>query len=144
MGNLSRYVQYLLYKQNEKGLHIFDKYFEEHLPGASAVHTLNLPGAGDRNNELSPLSVGEITDLVRDEFKLLCEREGGSWSVMGVSLGGMVTLDWCHRFPDDFQMASINAPVSAPKGRNQPVLLSRHLFPSSPLKAILTRQLCRQ
>jgi pimeloyl-ACP methyl ester carboxylesterase len=32
------------------------------------------------------------------------------WSVLGISLGGMVALDWCSRFPTDFETCvAINA-----------------------------------
>jgi len=47
---------------------------------------------------------GIVDDL---RARLAAERTGGAWSVLGVSLGGMVALSWCARFPGDFARAVV-------------------------------------
>ena len=78
--------------------------FPEQLAAASAgerVLCLDLPGFGTEHARLSPWSMARITDDVRARF--LVERGGDRWSVLGISLGGMVALDWCARHGGDFE-----------------------------------------
>lgn len=70
------------------------------------VLTLDLPGFGTRSEEKSPISIGNITDKVRDEF-LKLKSDHKDWMLLGISLGGMVALDWAARYPMDFQAAVV-------------------------------------
>jgi alpha-beta hydrolase superfamily lysophospholipase len=65
------------------------------------VACLDLPGFGSEHRRRSPASIGAITDDLRGRFAAL--RGDGRWSVLGISLGGMVALDWCARNAADFE-----------------------------------------
>lgn len=68
---------------------------------------IDLPGAGTRLTEKSPITIAAITDKVRDEF---LRRKGASkdeWNILGISLGGMVALDWAKRYPYDFKSLTV-------------------------------------
>lgn len=67
------------------------------------VHHLDVPGVGTERNRLSPCSVAAITDDLRSRL----DPGDGSWAVLGLSLGGMIAMDWCARYPDDFDRAVI-------------------------------------
>ena len=72
------------------------------MPGAELV-LLDLPGAGTENGVDSPLSIAETTDHVRAKFRR--KRASGAEvpvGVIGFSLGGMVAMDWAHRYSGDF------------------------------------------
>src|SRR5262245_47365139 len=75
----------------------------------SALHTrvltLDLPGFGTECGQRSPVSVPAITDDVRRRFSM--ERAEARWCIIGISLGGMVALDWCSRYPRDFERCVI-------------------------------------
>jgi pimeloyl-ACP methyl ester carboxylesterase len=65
------------------------------------VTCLDLPGFGTEHRRRSPASIARITDDIRR--RMAGVRGPDRWSVMGISLGGMVALDWCSRFPADFE-----------------------------------------
>ena len=65
------------------------------------VACLDLPGFGTEHERASPASVGRITDDLRGRFAQT--RGDARWSVLGISLGGMVALDWCARYGRDFE-----------------------------------------
>jgi pimeloyl-ACP methyl ester carboxylesterase len=67
---------------------------------ACGTHTIDLPGFGTESERPSPTSIAAITDDTRARF--LRERAPGAWSILAISLGGMVALDWCARYPADF------------------------------------------
>jgi pimeloyl-ACP methyl ester carboxylesterase len=67
-----------------------------------SVFTVDLPGAGTENRERVPLSVPDMVDHVRARW--LRDRTGeGPWSLLAVSLGGMIALTWQEKYPQDFQ-----------------------------------------
>src|SRR5262245_38107773 len=59
---------------------------------------VDLPGVGTEAGKLSPISIPEIVDHVRARWS----REGEEWSLLGISLGGMIAAEWVYRFPTDF------------------------------------------
>jgi pimeloyl-ACP methyl ester carboxylesterase len=65
---------------------------------------VDLPGNGRQHLVKSPLKISEYTDFVRAEW--LRTRPEGPCGIIGISLGGMVALDWASRFTD-FQHATI-------------------------------------
>jgi len=71
------------------------------LPGCGDVVSLDLPGAGTQWRRRSPLSIAGITDDVRARLP----SNKGPWVVIALSLGAMVALDWCSRYPHDFTFA---------------------------------------
>jgi pimeloyl-ACP methyl ester carboxylesterase len=76
-------------------------------PAALQAHTGTAPlcldhaGVGTQLGFTAPTTVAGMTDDLRARF-LLHKRPGERWGILGVSLGGMVTLDWMARYPDDF------------------------------------------
>jgi pimeloyl-ACP methyl ester carboxylesterase len=66
------------------------------------VLCLDLPGIGDEDTASTPLTIAGHTDFLRDRF-FEKRKSDGPWGLLGISLGGMIALDWAHRYPDDFQ-----------------------------------------
>lgn len=66
----------------------------------SSVHTLDLPGTGIYHRDVSPKSIPEILDQTRERAleKRLLSRP---LYLVGVSLGGMVALEWLFQKPDE-------------------------------------------
>lgn len=62
------------------------------------IATIDPPGFGTQNATPSPRTISAITDDIRARF----DRGTGNWSVLGISLGGMIAMDWCSRYPGDF------------------------------------------
>jgi pimeloyl-ACP methyl ester carboxylesterase len=80
--------------------------FPEHLAAALAVPrawvvALDLPGFGVAAHRTAPWTVAETVDDLRSRWHVGGGPEGAA-SVLGVSLGGMVALEWAARFPADF------------------------------------------
>lgn len=72
-----------------------------------AVVCLDLPGIGRQREQRAPWSVAATVDEVRSRWLELECRENGCWGVLGISLGGMVALDWAARFPGDLAAAVV-------------------------------------
>ena len=70
------------------------------------VLALDLPGFGTREDEKSPITIANTTDRVREEF-LKQKGQEKDWMLLGISLGGMVALDWAARYPMDFQGVTV-------------------------------------
>ena len=71
------------------------------LPGAR-IECLDLPGTGTEHARKSPSSLAAITEDLRGRWLALREKSDGPWNLLGMSLGGMVSMDWTARHPDDF------------------------------------------
>jgi pimeloyl-ACP methyl ester carboxylesterase len=101
----------------------FPRVLEERVPGARAI-CLDLPGAGTERARPSPWSVGGIAEDVRRRWRAAAAAGEGDWAVLGISLGGMVALEWCRRWPADFARAVLvntsAGGTSAPLRRLQP------------------------
>lgn len=82
----------------------FRIYFEEHVPD-SKLSCLDLPGVGERNNELCPARISEIADQLRGRVAPL--EPGQKRYLFAISLGAMVGMDWISRFQDQFSGAVI-------------------------------------
>ncbi len=66
------------------------------------VHCLDLPGVGTEHRRSSPSTIAEITEDLRARWRTLRWEHPGSWTLMGVSLGGMITMQWGATYPEDF------------------------------------------
>ncbi len=69
----------------------------EKFPG-SRVLTLDLPGTGTEYLRDSPTTITEIAEDLRERFP----RNEGPWTIVAVSLGGMVAIEWSSRWTADF------------------------------------------
>jgi pimeloyl-ACP methyl ester carboxylesterase len=65
------------------------------------VLCLDLPGCGQESSAAAPMTIAGHTDFLRERFFALRKTEG-PWGLLGISLGGMITLDWGSRYPQDF------------------------------------------
>lgn len=72
---------------------LFPKLLTDVFPG-HRFHCLDLPGAGVRAAEKSPGSIASIAERVRAESLHLTRPLG----LIGLSMGGMVALDWAARY----------------------------------------------
>ncbi|ADG98142.1 alpha/beta hydrolase fold protein [Segniliparus rotundus DSM 44985] len=76
----------------------------------AAVQCVDAPGFGSEHRRVSPRTIAAITDDIRERFG----RGGPDWTLLGVSLGGMVALDWCARRPEDFgRVVVVNTSTAA-------------------------------
>jgi pimeloyl-ACP methyl ester carboxylesterase len=76
----------------------FPTVLEAACPGAG-ITTPDLPGAGRHHGQASPASVAGLLAGVREEL-----RAAGSpppYHLLGLSLGGMVALEWATRHPEE-------------------------------------------
>jgi pimeloyl-[acyl-carrier protein] methyl ester esterase len=96
--------------------HWFD--FPTHLKTQLASHapgeilTLDLPGVGTEKAAKAPLTIRENTDYLREQF-LKRRSKDGPWGLIGISLGGMIAMDWAHRHPGDWKaLVLINSSAS--------------------------------
>lgn len=76
----------------------------EQLGSDCQVHCIDFPGCGEHHAARALESVGAMTDHARRELKVrLVQPISAPVYVVGISMGGMVALDWLHRFPDELQ-----------------------------------------
>lgn len=84
----------------------FPNTLRQHLGSGCQVHCIDFPGCGEYHSAPALTSVGAMTDHARGE---LAARFASSSSInkpiylLGISMGGMVALDWLQRFPDELQ-----------------------------------------
>jgi pimeloyl-ACP methyl ester carboxylesterase len=96
--------------------------------GARA-HLLDLPGAGTEAAVDVPLTISGFVQQLRARWLPLRAAHPGPWGLLGISLGGMVTMRWGEEFPDDFsQLLLCNtsaSDLSLPWRRMQPAILGQ-------------------
>lgn len=81
----------------------FPRVFEGIVPDAT-VHLLDLPGAGTEHERRSPDTAQGIAEDVRRRFlEVRTSTPGEPWSLLGMSLGGMVAMAWVDAHPGDFE-----------------------------------------
>lgn len=80
----------------------------ESAASGSEVVALDLPGTGARLHERSPRTMRQIVDRVRGE----ASSRGllrAPLLLFGISLGGMVAMEWAARFPEELAAVAIAA-----------------------------------
>jgi pimeloyl-ACP methyl ester carboxylesterase len=70
--------------------------------GEGSVHFLDIPGCGQERRQAVPSNMNDLTDHLRKNWKRLKVITPGSWGLITLSLGGMVGMNWCKRYPKDF------------------------------------------
>jgi pimeloyl-ACP methyl ester carboxylesterase len=68
----------------------------------AAPFCLDHAGVGSQLGFPAPTTVAGMTEHLRARF-VAQKNTGERWGLLGVSLGGMVALDWLHRHPEDFE-----------------------------------------
>ena len=121
----------------------FPAYFAAHVQspdGApTTVITLDLPGFGSENDAPVPRTIAGFVDDLRERLRRSIDA-GERCGIFGVSLGGMVALNWLERFPDDLaagvivnsSLADLSPPWERIRAANWPRVL---LAPLLPLRA---------
>lgn len=78
----------------------------------SKCYFLDQPGFGDNLSLASPRSVREITDLMHDQWRSMQVDKGQRKVLVGMSLGGMVAMDWVSRYRGEWDhLVLINSSV---------------------------------
>jgi pimeloyl-ACP methyl ester carboxylesterase len=80
----------------------FPQMLEEQVPTLK-THFLELPGVGKKANQEAFSNIEDYTNQLRDEWLDLKKQYPGKWGVMAISMGGMIGMDWCQRFPHDME-----------------------------------------
>lgn len=80
----------------------FPQMLEEQAPPLK-THFLELPGVGKKANQEAFANIEDYTNQLRDEWLELKKENEGGWGVMAISMGGMIGMDWCKRFPHDME-----------------------------------------
>lgn len=112
---------------------------QQAIPGA-VLHLLDLPGNGDLCDRPSPLRIGDMVESVRSQLHAKGIDE--PVNVLAISLGGMVTIEWMHRYRQEIQSAVIintslrglNTLFQRLRPQNYPAILRNMLFQKSPLQ----------
>lgn len=72
--------------------------------GVDRVVCLDLPGVGTESSRLFIPSIKQAVEDLRSRFKILQQDKGDEeWGILGISLGGMIAMQWAHDYPHDFK-----------------------------------------
>lgn len=89
------------------------------------VHFLELPGVGKKANQNAFSQIKDYTNQLREEWLALKDENQDPWGILAISMGGMIAMDWCDRFPHDMQaMVLVNSSagnLSLPHHRFSPL-----------------------
>ena len=70
------------------------------------ITCIDLPGSGTEYRRKAPITVADTVDDLRQRW--LAERgQDQATGILGLSLGGMLALDWVARFPEDFRLGVV-------------------------------------
>lgn len=80
----------------------FPKQLED-LSICTKAHCLELPGVGAKKNRTCPLSIAQYTKDIEVDFNILKNKyKNAQWSILAISMGGMVAMDWVEKCPNLF------------------------------------------
>lgn len=89
------------------------------LPGsanaATRVLTLDLPGNGEFHHEASPITVSAMADFAREQLR--AHGLAPPYSLVAMSLGGMVAAEWAQRHPQEIERLVLINTSMRPLGR---------------------------
>mgnify|MGYP001283341154 CR=1 FL=1 len=98
--------------------------------GHQKIIPIDLAGNGDRYKEASPVSIKLALEDIRNEVKKL--KQEGPVTILALSLGGMITLQWLNDYPDEIDKAII---INSSHAGLSP--LTKRMRPLSILKLLL-------
>jgi pimeloyl-ACP methyl ester carboxylesterase len=84
----------------------FPTLLKEQFPNAK-IHFIDLPGAGKWHTTDFPIGKMRVIDFVHDQIVELKKENKGSWAIIAISLGGMVSLKLLEAYPNDADCAFI-------------------------------------
>lgn len=84
----------------------FRSVLADRFPNGS-VHTLELPGVGEKVHMKAPSHIGGYIKHLRLELEKLKEKHTGQWGLAAISMGGMIALKWAEFYPDDFDYVAV-------------------------------------
>ena len=70
------------------------------------ITTLDIPGAGMYFDSPSPFTIKKMVEEMRRDF-LKTKKENEEASLVAVSLGGMISVEWMRNYPQDFSQATL-------------------------------------
>lgn len=71
---------------------------------AESVYTLDAPGVGLKNDQVSPVNIKNYVKYLRPEFQTILRQNPGAWGILGISMGAMIAMKWIELYPQDFQV----------------------------------------
>ena len=75
--------------------------------GGGKVFCIDTPGLDGEAN--SAISINSLSDHMREQWLKEKANHSGDWSICAISLGGMIAIDWCSKYPNDFnKLVTIN------------------------------------
>ncbi|MEN0036627.1 MAG: alpha/beta hydrolase [Cellvibrio sp.] len=80
----------------------FPEILQQVLGDEYQLHLVDFPGCGKYINQDALTSVAAMTDHARSETQVIAAR-GDEIYLLGISMGGMVALDWAQRFPRELR-----------------------------------------
>jgi pimeloyl-ACP methyl ester carboxylesterase len=76
--------------------------FQSHMPHAQ-VHLLDLPGNGTRHAGRSPTHIHAMVEACRRQLQ--AAGVAPPYALLALSMGGMVAVEWAHRYPQEVDRA---------------------------------------
>lgn len=80
----------------------FPGHLQQRFPNA-LISTPDIPGNGLRNQEISPDTIGGMTDALRQQVNL--NNLNQPVRLIALSMGGMIAIDWMTRYPAEIEAA---------------------------------------
>lgn len=80
--------------------------FKEQLessPGVKRVLCLDLPGVGTENGRIFFPQIKQAVEDLRSRYKNHEHDKDEEWSILGISLGSMIAMQWVYDYPNDFK-----------------------------------------
>jgi len=87
--------------REQRHWHRFPAVFAETL-GDVTTHGVDYPGVGTEHTRTSPTTIRAIMEDTRERWLRLRAEHPGDWNLLGISLGGMISMQWASDHPDDF------------------------------------------
>lgn len=82
----------------------------ESVGGVKRVLCLDLAGVGTENNRIFLPTIKQAVEDLRSRFKLAHKSKEEDWGILGISLGGMIAMQWASDYPNDYKkMVIINS-----------------------------------
>lgn len=77
----------------------FTELLQQQFP-SSEILTPDIPGNGCLHKQTSPSTISALTDALRKQLDL-----SQPVNLVAISMGGMIAIDWMHRYPKEIQSA---------------------------------------